>query len=437
MKRVALCVGLVAFAAVGFAQPPGDPMPPPPRVLPPSVATPPMSPVVPAAGTRRVETPLIAFEPLAAFPQPTQQAVRAALHGSSWLTRMNQPQGRFVFGYLPALRQTMEGDHDLKQAHAALAMARSAKFTGDDRQTAVASQAILALMAATKIDPADANCRVPVHSSVMCNRAGFAAILALAVYELPSPDERLVAEAEKLCAFLQKQLRSDGSVHYTDNPADVPTQVDPAGVNEHPGYALQAIVTSNRTRPVVWKLEAAKKGAEFYRGAFKAAPHPMLAATMTPALAELYQQTKDATAAAAAFEMNDWLAALQIAPTDPKRPMWAGGFRGWANGQPVDVAPGFETGVYLQCLSCACKMTREVPDLQRFGRYRQAALDAAQYLSGLQYTEGNTRHFADTFRANTLIGGFYLSPTDGNLRIDATACCVSGLLQFLGSGAEK
>ncbi|HUR55841.1 MAG TPA: hypothetical protein VMZ71_17015, partial [Gemmataceae bacterium] len=156
-----------------------------------------------------------------------------------------------------------------------------------------------------------------------------------------------------------------------------------------------------------------------------------------PALAELYQQTKDATAAATAFEMNDWLAALQITPTDPKRPMWAGGFRGWANGQPVDVAPGFETGAYLESLSCACKLTREVPDLQRFGRYRQAALDAAQYLSGLQYTEANTRHFADNFRANTLIGGFYLSPTDGNLRIDATACCVCGLLKFLTSGAEK
>ena len=430
MKRVVLFVGSVAVAAVGFAQqPPGDPVPPSPRVLPMSV--------VPASATRRAETPLSAFEPLAAFPQTTQQAVRAALHGSAWLSRMNQPQGRFVFGYLPALRQTMDGDHDLKQAFAALAVAQSAKFTGDDRQTAVASQAILALFAATKIDPADANCRVPVHSSLTCNRVGFAAILALAVCELPSPDDKLIAEAERLCVFLQKQLRADGSVHSTDNPADVPAQVDPAGVNEYPGYALHAIAVSNRTRPAAWKIEAVKKGAEFYRGAFKAAPHPMLAATMTPALAELFHQTKHGDAAAIAFEMNDWLAGVQYAPTDAKRPAWAGGFRGWANGQPADIAPVPETGLYLQSLACACAITRVVPDLQRFGRYRQAATDAAQYLGGLQYTEANTRHFADTYRANTLIGGFYLSPTDGNLRIDATACGVSGLLRFLTSGAEK
>ena len=50
MKRVVLFVGSVAVAAVGFAhQPPGDPVPPSPRVLPMSV--------VPASATRRAETP--------------------------------------------------------------------------------------------------------------------------------------------------------------------------------------------------------------------------------------------------------------------------------------------------------------------------------------------------------------------------------------------
>jgi hypothetical protein len=312
-----------------------------------------------------------------------------------------------------------------------MAMAQAARFTGDERQTAVASQAILALLAATKVDPADANSRVPIHKSLMCNRVGFAAVLAVAIHELPTPDDRLLAEAERLCVFLQKQLRADGAVDFADGPTDT------AGGNEYPGYALYAIAVSNRLRPAAWKLPAVKKGGEFYRAVFKAAPHPMLAATLSPALVELYQQTKDADAAATVFEMNDWLLGLQILPTDPRRPMWAGGFRDWANGAAVDTAPGHETGVYLQSLSCACALTRVVPDVQRFGRYRQAAVDAAQYLGGLQYMEGNTRHFADAFRASTLIGGFYLSPTDGNLRIDATANCVTGLLRFLTSGAEK
>ena len=60
-----------------------------------------------------------------------------------------------------------------------------------------------------------------------------------------------------------------------------------------------------------------------------------------------------------------------------------------------------------------------------------------QFLYGLQFLETNTRHFEDNFRAKMLLGAFYLTPTDGNLRIDATACAVTGLLRFLSSGAES
>ena len=113
---------------------------------------------------------------------------------------------------------------------------KSARFTGDDRMAVTASQAILTLLAATKVDPADPSIRVPIVSSLTCNRVGFSAILAPSIYELPGVDAKLIAEAERLCRFLHKQLRTDGSIHYTDDPADVPTQVDPAGVNEYPGY---------------------------------------------------------------------------------------------------------------------------------------------------------------------------------------------------------
>lgn len=438
MRRVALLGGVVVLAsAVGFGQPP---MPPaPPATLPPAVTG--SQPIVPAAGTAAPrtspDTPLSKFEPLVAFPPPTQLAVRAVLLGSGWMTRMNQPQGRFQFGYLPAVRQPMDGDNDLLQARAALALAQAARFTGDDRQAAVASQAVLTLLAATRIDPNDPNSRVPVHAGFSCNRVGFAATLVLAVCELPGADEKLLAEAERLCEFLRKHLRADGSVHYTDGPTDVPPQVDPAGLNEHPGTVLHAVALANRARPATWRLEAVKKGLEHYRGVFKAAPHPMLAATLTPAFTEFYLQTQHADAAAAVFEMNDWLVGLQYQPTDPRFPTWAGGFRTWANGKPADGAPGFETGAYVQSLAGACLLTRHAVDLPRFNTYKQAVTDAVQFLTGLQYSELNTRHFENTFRAGTLIGGFHLAPTDGNLRIDATAWAVTGLLRFLQCGAER
>jgi hypothetical protein len=163
----------------------------------------------------------------------------------------------------------------------------------------------------------------------------------------------------------------------------------------------------------------------------------MLAAALTPACTELFMQTKTPDAAAAVFEMNDWLANNQYATTDPRHPAWVGGFRQWADGKPVEGVPGAECGAYLVSLSCACQVARHVPDLDRYPRYRQAAVDTITFLTGLQYAEANTRHFENGYRANTLIGGFYLSPADGNLRVDATAWGVLGMLRFVGSGAER
>ena len=175
----------------------------------------------------------------------------------------------------------------------------------------------------------------------------------------------------------------------------------------------------------------------FYRTWFKNHPHPMLAATLTPGLVELYLQTKAADAAATVFDLNDWLAGMQYQATDPRHPNWAGGFRVWTLDRAVDSAPGFECGAYLLSLAARLRITRLIPDTDRNGRYQQAAAGAVQYLCGLQYQEANTRHFENSFRVNTLIGGFHLSPQDGDLRIDATAWCMSGMLRYLKGEAER
>jgi hypothetical protein len=433
MRRSLITVGLftLAFTVFAAAQPPA------PRPLPPAV-----SGVQPAAGTAPVpagqpDVPLARFDPLAAWPAPTQQAVRSALLGSAWMTRMSQPQGRFQYGYLPALRQPMDGDHELRQALGAWALAQAAKFAGDERQAATTSQAVLALLAATRIDPAEPNCRVPMGLAADCSRPGFAAVLALAIYDLPGADAKLTDEAERLCHFLRKHVQADGSLMYVTGSVQQPGSTFPLMTDETPGFALHALAVSNRVRPAGWKAETVKKGCDFYRAHFRTQPHPLLAATLTAACTEIFLQTKSPDMAAAVFEMNDWLAGLQYPPTDPRHPTWVGGFMGWRDGKPVAYMPGADCGACLASLSCACQVARHVPDPDRYARYRQSACDAITFLSGLQYIEANTRHFENAYRANTLIGGFYLSPADGNLRVDATAWGVLGMLRFLGSGAER
>ena len=103
MRRVLLTLGTTIFlftVTIGVAQPP----------VPPTAPIPATPPVIPAVGLAPApvpmpagESPLAQFEPLQAYPQSTQSAVRAVIYGSNWMTRMNQPQGRFQFGYRPSL----------------------------------------------------------------------------------------------------------------------------------------------------------------------------------------------------------------------------------------------------------------------------------------------------------------------------------------------
>lgn len=413
MRHTTLSLLLLALAAVAVAQPPAPPQPLP-------VAGPAPVPVV--------EAPISKYEPITLFPTPTQHAVRSVATGANWLVRMNQAQGRFLHGYRPAVRQAMEGGDDLRQAFGALALAQAAKFTGDERTAAVASQAILTLLSSTSADPADAASRVP--AVVGCNRVGFAAVLALAIYALPGADERLLMEADRLCHYLRKQCRPDGSIQFTDG-------LDAVGANEYPGYALAAIVASSVARPDPAKIDTAVRVMMSYRTAFRGAPHPLLAATLIPAFAEMRLQHNHTEAGAAALELADWLCGLQYPAAFPRNPTWAGGFRGVVNGRPADTEPACDSAACLAALGWAYQVTARNADVPRAERYRQAAQDAALFVTALQYDEPNTRHFENTFRANVLLGGFHLSPSDGDLRVDAAGRCVSGLLRYLASGAER
>lgn len=450
MRRGVLAFGVPVLlaAVVGAAQPPaappGAPVLPP---VPPAGAAPPLplptpgapgAPVAPPTPAVPADTPLARFEPLTAYPSATQFAVLGALRGGAWAANAQQPNGRFLHGYNPALRRPLPGEHDLAQARAARALAAAAKFAADERHAAGANQAVLALLAGTKVPPADPAVRVPVNPSLVCNRVGCAAALALALYELPNPGAKPLDDAEKLCEFLRRAVRPDGSVHHTDGPTDDPARTDPAGANEHPGAALHALAVSNRFKPADWKKEAVKRGLAHYRARFRAAPHPVLAASLLPAAAELHAQTKLPEAAAAAFELADWLCGAQIGPTDPKVPQGAGGFRTYDAGKPTDALPtAADTGRCVEALACAYQLARDAADLTREAKYKPALVGAVEFLCGLQFSEPNTRHFENGFRAAVLIGGFHHTPTDGTLYTEGTACAVTGLVRFLSSGAEK
>jgi hypothetical protein len=383
---------------------------PPPALLPPSITggAAPM-PVVPVSASVPKPPPAARYQNIKELPTETAAAVLGHHAAADWLAKRQQPHGRFLFGVNPALRTPLEGDSDFRQALATWAVCQAAAFTGDEKLTACGAQSILGLLAGAKDDP-----RGP-------QAVGFAAALVLAIHAHPNADARLRAEADRLAGYLGRQLKVDGSFDIGATDAESQQAI--------PGLALQALVTTNAP------AETLNRSFACYRAKFRAEPHSVAAGTLLPATVDFCLRTKDANAAAFAFELADWLCNAQYGKLDAKQFLWAGGFRIDSRNAPQE--PGYESAHAARGLAAACQLIRQaVPDLQRYQKYRPATVDALAFVRGMQYSLDNTSHFAAEFRTQYLLGGSRAALTDGNLRADATALTALAFQRFLESGAD-
>jgi hypothetical protein len=363
-----------------------------------------------------------------------RQFYLSAQRGADWLQRANRPDGRFLYGYVPALRTPLEGDHYLRQAGAAFAVARAARFFGDDRGAAVARQAILTLLLDTTCDAKTPQVRSTTLPSTMVNRLAAAGLLVVALNELPDPGDDLLAQSDQLCNYIRSQQRANGSLCLGDDPADPRTE-DPEGINYYPGEALYGLLRSQQHRPAAWKTDVARKALAYYQSWWREHKNPAFVPWQTAAWTEAYLLTKERAFADFVNEMNDWVCTLQYQQLDPRRPFWVGGFMGWADGKVQELPPQVSSASYAEGLAEACRVARQTGDVPRYRRYREAIERCLQFLTTLQYTEANAQHFADWYRP-ALLGAFHASHQDGDLRIDYTQHAVAALVAYLDHVAE-
>jgi len=355
---------------------------------------------------------------------------------ADWLHRANRPDGRFEYGFLPALNANLDGDHYLRQVGAAFGLARAARLTGDERHAAIARQAVLTLLLDTTVTavPNQQPVRHTTLPSVVVNRLAAAGLLVLAINELSKPAEDLLEQSEALCRFIAKQQQADGSLSCVDNPAD---PVDPEAVNFYPGEALYGLMRSQQYRPAPWKAEVVRKALAYYRPWWQKNKSMAFVPWQTAAYAEAYLQAqgKEQAYADFVFEMNDWMCSLQYTRIDPRQPLWLGGFMGWQDGGTAAVAPQITSAAYAEGLAEACRVARQAGDVQRHQRYRAALERCLQFLTTLQYTDANTQHLAAWYRPR-LQGGFHASHQDGTLRIDYAQHAIGALVQYLTAVAD-
>jgi hypothetical protein len=359
-----------------------------------------------------------------------RQLYLAAQRGAGWLDRMNLKRGTFVHGWLPALNLPLEGEPALRQAGAAFALARAARYLQDDGFTARAAQAVLALLEDTTLST-DKRYRHPTQPETAVNRVAAAGMIVLAINELP-PAEDTQAASEQLCEFLRRQQQKDGSLQMFEQIAggmDITIDAEHAG--QFAGQALYALVRSCERKPAAWKLDVVRKAMPFYMKWWREHKQREFVLWHSAAYAEAFLATKEKAFAEVVLEMNDWICTLQYERLDPAHPQWMGGFQNAIDGKLVNTLPDINSAICCGSLAEAGRVTRQLGDVARHERYVAALERGLQFLATLQYTEADTQHFAEWYRSERLVGGFHASHTDGNLRLDYNQHAVSALIEYL------
>lgn len=367
----------------------------------------------------------------------TQQRLHASgQRAKDWLRKANKKDGRFVHGFVPALRAALEGDSLERQAGAAFALARAAQFFEDRDAAAVAKQALLTLLLETTTDEKDPSLRFPAAPPAMVNRLAASGWLVLAIHELPSPAKDLIEQADQLCNYLRRQQQADGSMSSEDPGETIKLASGEAEARQMgAGPALYGVIHSQHLRSAPWKLEAVRKARHYYLAKWKELKSLPMAPWLTAAFAEAYALTKEDAFAEAVLEINDWLLTLQYEQMSGARGHWNGGFRPWLDGKPANQAPNIQTAPAAESLAMACRVARQKEDGKRLHQYRAALENALNWLTTLQYTEANCGHFSEWFRP-LIIGGFHASHQDGNLRLDYTQHALSALVLYWQHAAD-
>ncbi|MFO0866644.1 MAG: hypothetical protein U0744_18730 [Gemmataceae bacterium] len=384
--------------------------------------------VVPAVGYKKLDDASPGKgRDLTKMPLQQRTIFLSTLRATEWLHKANKADGRFVYGFLPALRTPMDGDSFVDQAGAAYALGRAAGYFGDERAAAVAKQALLTLLLETANDPQDPQQRRTAVADELLNRVASGGILLAAIHAQPNPATDLVQSGDQIALFLHKQMQPDGTFR-------IGTE-DPNLIHQASGLGVLGLAKNNMARPAAWKGDALKKARDAYVASWKKQPNLAMLPGHSAAYADAFAQTKDRAFADAVFEMNDWLLDLQYRDMEPRRRHWTGGFRSWRNGKAVDVAPDIQSAPCAESLAEACRVARLAGDAQRHERYRSALESSLMFLASLQYNDGAVQHYAEWFRP-AILGGFHASHQDGNLRLDYAWHSLAAQVGYLGSTAE-
>jgi hypothetical protein len=254
-------------------------------------------------------------------------------------------------------------------------------------------------------------------------KLGAAALAALAILESPER-KSYVHEEDALHRLMYELSNPDGSFDTFHIPRE---RTD--NQNFYSGEALLFLAARYRVSRDPQELARIMAAFRYYRDWHRANRNPAFVPWHTQAYCLTWQVTRDRVLAAFIFEMNDWLLSMQQWESaeypdmqgrfyDPARPQF---------GPPH----ASSTGVYLEGLTDAFALARNLGDTARQERYRTAIVRGIRSLMQLQFKDAVDCFYVAA--VDRVLGGVRTTVYDNTIRVDNVQHALMALLKVRAS----
>ncbi len=201
--------------------------------------------------------------------------------------------------------------------------------------------------------------------------------------------------------------------------------------NFYPGEAMLALMLLREKANNGEYIDEVRKSFQFYSDWHRKNRNPAFVPWHTMALYRLYRVAPKKDYADFIFEMNDFLIGMQN--KDCSKPDNLGVF--FDPGHDEYGPPhASSTAVYIEGLTYAYRLAKQLGDVDRAERYKEAVILGARSLVELQFKENDAANRNDS---NIVLGGIRTSAERDEIRIDNNQHAIMAFLQILKVFTEE
>ena len=332
-----------------------------------------------------------------------------------WLLNDQNENGSLKYKYVPDRDEYPAQNNMIRQFMATIALAEMHESTKDDKYREAFEKNLQYNFDNYYYE--EGNLRYISYNDMAKLGSAAFALISLIYHEGTEYDVQKEA-LEDFILFMHNQTSGRFKTFY------LPPGID-RNQNFYPGEAMLALMMLYGETNDKKYLDAVEKSFDYYSEFFRKDQNPSFVPWHTMTDYRLYKTTGEKNYADFVFEMNDFLITIQHTSCEPNK-KFIGRFYDPAH-EEYGPPHASSTAIYVEGLAYAYRLAKELGDMERAERYKEAILLGTRSLMQLQFKSGDEK----------VLGGIRKTIDNSELRIDNTQHTIMAFIQVLNFFTEE